>query len=425
MSPADLDRTEWFTDARFGLSITWGLHAIPARGESVRWKEHLPAEVYRQYFDEFNPSRYSAKRWAELARKAGMRYAVATAKHHDGFCLFESDYTDFHALHTPARRDFMLDFVDAFRDQDLKVGFYYSLLDWNNPDSAPHEGDFTRFVAYVHDQIIRDLMSRYGRIDVLWFDSSSDDRSGEAWLASELLNEVRALQPQIMINNRLSAGYRDPTACPGLGDFSTPEGVVPAAYVHDAQGRPCIWEARVPLTNHLGYVRDDRSCKKASQVVRLLVECVSKGGNLLLNVAPNATGEIPPDEESVLLQVGAWLSRYGESIYGCGQAHLPEPDWGWLTRGDDCIYAHICDHRAGPIVVPRLGGMVQRARLLADGSEVGIAKSHGDDLELSLDRLPDPIDTVVALELAPVAAANFSGMDADNAQISDMPEHAV
>ena len=201
-------RTEWFRHDRFGMFIHWGLYAIPARGEWVRSTEEMPEEPYLAYFREFTADRYDPKEWARLARQAGMRYAVLTAKHHDGFCLFDSQLTDYKSTNTPCGRDLVREFLDAFRAEGLKVGLYYSLLDWHHPDyphfgdqnhplrNHPEEGnegrDFSRYLAYMHGQI-RELLTNYGRLDVMWFDFSYGDMKCETWKAAELMEMVRSL----------------------------------------------------------------------------------------------------------------------------------------------------------------------------------------------------------------------------------------
>ncbi|PWH12043.1 MAG: alpha-L-fucosidase [Anaerolineae bacterium] len=421
------ERTQWFRQARFGMFIHWGLYAIPARGEWVRSHERLSNEDYQPYFDEFHPTCYDPQAWAALARRAGMQYAVLTAKHHDGFCLFDSQLTDYKSTNTPCRRDLVREYVDAFRAEGLRVGLYYSLLDWHHPDYPAYGDrfhpmrdnpqyknrtqDFNRYLEYFHGQV-RELLTNYGPIDIIWFDFSYDQMSGETWRATALVEMARTLQPNLLIDNRLDASgdtnrsiesLEPPPYC---GDFACPEQIIPPQGLTDEVGRPVPWEACLTLNNHWGYCAADHDYKSPRQVIRALVECVSKGGNMLLNVGPNAHGEIPPESVEILEQVGKWMRHNGESIYGCGQAPLPKPEWGRYTQNGNMLYAHIFERGIGPINLRGLNGKIRKARLLADGSEIKLSRpwnvhDYPQDafIEFPSAHLPDETDTVVALEL--------------------------
>ncbi len=416
-------RTDWFMHDRFGLFIHWGLYAIPARGEWIKSNERITDEQYQTYFDEFNPTDYDPKEWARTAREAGMRYVVLTAKHHDGFCLFDSALTDYKSTNTPCGRDLVREFVDAFRAEGLKIGFYYSLLDWHHPD-YPHYGDaihpmrdnpdygnenrdFSRYVAYLHGQV-RELLTNYGQIDILWFDFSYGEMSGEKWGASELLRMVREINPDIVIDNRLFPNGEDQTAEDMLryGDFLSPEQILPPRGMTDSRGTPVPWEACVTLNNSWGYTVNDEDYKSPRDVVRALVECASKGGNLLLNVGPDAKGRFPEESVRILREVGHWMHKNGDAIYGCGHAGLDKPEWGRYTKKGNRLYAHVLERGVGAVRMPGLGGRVLRGRLLADGSELAIgqpwnANNSGEDAFLLFPRyrLPDELDTVVELTL--------------------------
>ena len=410
---------KWWEDARFGMFIHWGLYAIPARGEWVRNVERYEDAPYRAYADEFNPVRYDPREWAALAKRAGMKYAVMTAKHHDGFCLFDSKLTDFKATNTPARRDLVREYVEAFRAEGLRVGFYYSLLDWNHPgypvdhlhprrDDAEAKAtprDFSAYVEYLHGQV-RELLTNYGTIDILWFDFSYGEMRDEKWGATQLIKMIRSLQPGIVLDNRLAYREGSLKAAMAYGDFHTPEQAIPPAPVVDEDGKPVPWESCMTLNDHWGYARDDHNEKSPAQVVRALVECVSKNGNLLMNVGPTAKGEIPPASVERLETVGRWMRANGESVYGSGASEIAKPDWGRLTRRGSTLYVHLFERPAGLILLNGLAGKARRARLLADGSEVSIerrwpAPEDSKDLQLSLpgSKLPDELDTVIAVEL--------------------------
>jgi alpha-L-fucosidase len=426
------ERTRWFLHDRFGMFIHWGLYAIPARGEWVRNRERISVEAYQAYFDEFHPTHYDPRAWARAAKQAGMKYAVLTAKHHDGFCLFDSKLTDYKATNTKAGRDLVREFLDAFRAEGLKVGLYYSLIDWHH-DDYPAFGDrhhpmrdddkykrdparFERYLDYMHRQV-RELLTNYGKLDIMWFDFSYGEMKGEKWRATELMTMIRTLQPHIIVDNRLEASgeeggsiySKEPTFY--SGDFASPEQMIPPNGVTDEEGGSIPWEACITLNNNWGYAGVDRTYKSARMVIRKLVECVSKNGNLLLNVGPNARGEIPEESLRILEEVGQWMRSNGDSIYGCGQAEVPKPEWGRFTQKGNRLYAHIFEESVGAIHLAGLAGKVKQARLVADGSELFLSRpwnvsQYPHDAFFNFAKpehatypLPDEKDTVVELEL--------------------------
>jgi alpha-L-fucosidase len=421
------DRTRWFLSDRFGMFIHWGLYAIPARGEWVRSVERISNEAYQPFFDQFNPDSYDPKAWARLARQAGMKYAVLTAKHHDGFCLFDSRLTDYKSTNTPSGRDLVREYVEAFRAEGLKVGLYYSLLDWHHPDypafgdrhhpmrdNADYQDrprDFSRYLEYLHGQV-RELLSNYGRIDIIWFDFSYDDMNGETWKAADLVGMARSLQPHILIDNRLGGsgesnrnfGTKNPPVY--AGDFACPEQIIPPEGFVDEDGRSVPWEACMTLNKNWGYAAADQDFKSAQQVIRALVECVSKNGNMLLNVGPDARGVIPAPCVETLSQVGQWMQKNSLSIRDCDRSEFPKPDWGRYTQNGKWLYAHIYERGIGPLNLRGLAGKIKHARLLADGSEIKLERpwmttEYPADafIDFPSAALPDGLDTVVALEL--------------------------
>lgn len=425
-------RSAWFRRDRFGMFIHWGLYAIPARGEWVRSVERISVEEYEPFFKTFDPVDYDPRKWAKAAREAGMKYAVMTAKHHDGFCLFDSKLTDYKATNTPAGRDLIAEYLDAFRAEGLRVGLYYSLIDWHHPD-FPHYGDrnhpmrdceafrgaahdFSRYLEYMHGQV-RELCTNYGKLDVMWFDFSYDDMTGEKWQAEKLVGMIRALQPDMLIDNRLEASgdgfgsILDDLPTPCSGDFASPEQIIPPEGLTDRRGRPIPWEACVTMNKNWGYHSGDKYFKGAPMLVRKLVECVSKNGNMLLNVGPDARGNIPEESLQILADIGRWTRKNGAAIYGCGSAGLPKPEWGRYTAAGGKVYAHVFEPPIGPLHLPGIEpGRVKSLRLLQDMSELklssawmtnaysGQAFAETDPLVHDC-MLPDPVDTVVEIEL--------------------------
>lgn len=422
-------RTKWYKEARFGMFIHWGLYAIPARGEWVRSNEQITKEDYMRYFEDFDPVDYDPRAWAKAAKRAGMQYVILTAKHHDGFCLFDSQYTDFKSTNTKLGRDIVKDFVEAVRAEGLKVGLYFSLLDWYHPD-YPHFGDafhpmrnrpeygnegrdFDRYLEYMHGQV-RELCTNYGKLDILWFDFSYGDMRGEKWKATELINMVRTLQPEVIIDNRLEVsgeGYGslaqgNPTAY--HGDFVSPEQMIPPEGIKDVHGKDLLWEACVTMNGNWGYSATDRHFKPASMLIKKLVECVSKGGNLLLNVGPDARGNIPPASMERLEEIGRWMDKNGESIYGCGKAGIEKPDYGRVTAKEKRLYFHVYENTMGPL--PLLGIKKEEVRsisYLATGAEIPVSTSwvHSDYPQIVFANLgadpvlPDETDTVIKVVL--------------------------
>lgn len=427
-------RMKWFQEARFGMFIHWGLYAIPARGEWIRMAEKMSEEQYYRYFDEFDPQAFDPEKWVALAKQAGMKYAVLTAKHHDGFCLFDSKLTDFKSTNTKLGRDIVRDFLEAFRKQGLKVGLYYSLLDWNHPD-YPHmtdsihpmrgnpdypddKRDFNRYLAYMYGQV-EELCTNYGKLDVLWFDFSYDEKRGEYWKASELMRMVRKHQPEVIVDNRLevsgegfgSIATDQPTDY--SGDFVSPEQIIPPEGIRNIHGVPIPWEACVTLNNHWGYCRYDHAHKSADLIIRKLVECVSKGGNLLLNVGPDANGRIPDGSVKTLQEVGNWMEKNSRSIYGCGYSGLEKPEYGRLTRRGNKLYLHVTEPVIGPLALKGVKKEeIDRIRLLYDGAELKLSNAwvttdYEDDYifiyyaqeEVFTVPLPDSRDTVIEITL--------------------------
>lgn len=425
------NRTKWYTDARFGMFIHWGLYAIPARGEWVMSHEEIPLEEYKKYFDIFDPVDCDPKQWVKAAKNAGMKYVVLTAKHHDGFCLYDSAYTDYKITNTKAGRDIVKEFVDACHEEEMGAGLYFSILDWSHPDFPKYgdmfhpmrnneaykdeDIDFDRYLKFMHNQI-EEIVSKYGKIDILWFDFSYADMVGEKWRATDLVNMVRKYQPDVIMDNRLEGNgdnhgsliTGNPT--PYSGDFVSPEQILPPEGVVDVFGNPVPWELCCTMNNHWGYCNFDHTFKPASMLIRKLVDCVSKNGNMIVNVGPDARGNIPKESLEILKEIGEWMRLNGDSIYGCGKSELPKPEWGRYTQKGDVIYAHVLETPLGALPLSGVGPQeLDKVYYLADGTEMKRGEawntalytdvsfvSFGDDPVFTYP-LPDTRDTVLKI----------------------------
>lgn len=382
-------RMQWWIDARFGLFIHWGLYALPARHEWVKKYERITDADYRKYFERFDPDLFNPGEWARLAKAAGMRYAVITAKHHEGFCLWDSRVTDFKAPNTPCGRDLLREWLEAFRAEGLRVGLYYSLLDWhhphytvdrNHPLRPVNDEDYAAlnrdrdpkiYQQYMKDQV-RELLTGYGIIDLIWLDysfPSGQHGKGRAdWDSVNLLKIVRELQPGIIVNDRL-----DLLDVPGGWDFTTPE-QCKAARWPERDGCRVPWESCQTFSGSWGYHRDEASWKDARQLLVLLIESISKGGNLLLNVGPTGRGMIDCRAADRMNALGDWLRFNGRSIYGCTQApdQFIAPAQTLLTYQPRThrLYVHLLDYPMGSLFLKGFGGKVKYAQFLHDASEI-------------------------------------------------------
>lgn len=377
------DRTAWFTQARFGLFVHWGLYSLAARHEWVKQREHLTDADYQRYFDNFHADRFEPRTWARDAKRAGMRYAVLTTKHHDGFCLWDTALTEYKATNTLAGRDLVAEFVEAFRAEGLRVGLYHSLLDWHHPDftidgwhpqwtdTVDNTGrDMSRYVDYLHGQV-RELLTAH-QPDVLWLDFSYLDdhrvtvgKGAADWHADELVDLVRSLSPHTLLNDRLDL--------PGSEDFATAEEASPHA------GHAVPWEACRTLNGSWGYAPGFQEWLDAGQVVRILVDCVSKNGNLLLNVGPTGRGAFEPRARDLLAEVGEWTDLHTAAVHGAsGAPELVAPPDCRLTRSGDRLFVHVFSWPAGSLVCPGLAGRVRYASFLHDGAEIQFTEVDAD-----------------------------------------------
>jgi len=392
--------TEWFTASRFGMFIHWGLYSMPARHEWVKTREKISEEKYEQYFKHFNPDQYDPKEWAKAAKAAGMKYAVLTTKHHEGFCLFDSQYTDYKCTNTPAGRDLVKEYVDAFRAEGLHIGFYYSLIDWHHPDfpidmlhprrddenayELNHGRDMRKYAEYMRNQVT-ELLTNYGKIDVLWFDFSYSrhevpkdkpwmkGKGKDDWEAEKLIAAARSLQPHIIIDNRTELEQ----------DLWTPEQYQPMEWVrHQETGELVTWEACQTFSGSWGYHRDEATWKSPELLIRMLINTVSLGGNLLMNVGPNARGVFDSRAKAALAAYGEWMSVNSRSIYNCTMAEpkFKAPQDCRLTQSMDGkrLYVHLYAYPFGKLFMPGLGGRVEYAQFVHDNSEVLFVSGHGE-----------------------------------------------
>jgi alpha-L-fucosidase len=390
--------TAWWTHARFGMFIHWGLYAAAGRHEWVKHKERIPDEEYQKYFDHFDPDLFDPAAWAREAKGAGMRYMVVTSKHHEGFCLWDSKYTDYKATNTPAKRDVLRPMLDAFRAEGLRVGVYHSLIDWHHPEfpvdfihpmrddeefkQRESKRDVAKYAEYLHNQV-RELLEGYGPLDILWFDFSYSDRPGgkgkKEWQSEKLIEMVRELAPGILINDR--------TEIPQ--DFVTPEQVQPTGWV-ERDGKPVLWEACQTFNVTWGYGRDYMDWKPVDMLVKMLIDNVANGGNLLLNVGPTARGEFEPKALERLRGIGEWMRLHERSIRGCTMSEYKAPPDCRLTQNGKRLYVHVF---SWPSFALRFDDLpierVEYAQLLNDGSEIRFEAAGVEGAEPGLTfRLP-------------------------------------
>ena len=441
-TPAQRDaRMKWWREARFGMFVHWGLYSglagtwngkMVGKTGGMEWIETLvkaDTDTYaKAAIPLFKPAPDFAKQWAEVAKEAGCRYVVFTSKHHEGFGLFSSKVGDYNAgavLH----RDLAKEIVDAVRAEGLRVGFYHSVIDWHHPQYAyarskqlPHplrgkpypngERDHSKYVDYLHAQV-NELISNYGPIDIMWWDYSAEDFQGDvAWRATDLMNEVRAKQPNIIMNNRL---YRIPeggfngmgTASisgkldPKYGDFITPEQHIPET------GMPGVdWETCMTMNTTWGYSEHDHAWKSDETLIHNLIDIASKGGNYILNIGPKADGSVPEESVKAMKAIGAWMKVNGDAIYATTASPFKKLAWGRCTQkkldnGATRLYLHVFDWPAdGRLLVPIHADQQPKAQLLAGGTTLDVT-SAGDNVTIALPATaPDKIATVIALDLA-------------------------
>jgi alpha-L-fucosidase len=410
--PEAAARIAWWRDAKFGLFMHWGVYSIPGRGEWVQWDEQIPVNEYAKLAGQFNPDHFDPDAWAAIAKAAGMKYTVLTSRHHDGFALFDDPGSTFTSMKSAAHRDFVAAYVSAVRKAGLRVGLYYSPLDWRFPGfyfPDLYQASANELREQYHRQL-NELGSHYGKIDIVWFDGGGVDWLGFggvnykagwharprgehytgtfSWQDEEALDNLRKLQPSIIVNDRTDAP----------ADFQSREG--DGAMGNFDNQHP--WELCTTLTTGAWGYQPNANIKSLNEVIRLLVGAVGRDGNLLLNVGPRPDGQIEPAQAQRLSEVGDWLNQYGQSIYATrGGPYLPG-DFGVSTYRDNTIYLHIFNLPGKTIRLPALSAKVLDCAILTGGKATCTQSVAGIDITLTGN--PDAVDTIVALSLASPAA---------------------
>jgi len=374
-------RMKWWHEARFGMFIHWGLYSTQGRHEWVMENEGIPVAEYEQFAKTFKPEPNAARAWAKLAKQAGQKYMVMTTKHHEGFCLFNSKLTDYCAPKQGPGRDLVAEYVEAARAEGRRVGFYYSLMDWHHPDGArcaTDEQARRRFVDYIHGQI-HELLSNYGKIDVLWYDVSWPlDAAG--WESEKMNAMVFQLQPEIIVNNRNAL----------QGDFATPEQRITA----DQRA----WESCMTMNDSWGYQHADDNWKSPKTIVRNLVTCAHDTGNYLLNIGPKADGSIPEESVAILTKVGKWMGSNGQAIYQSEKCQPNRSAFANFSRKGNTLYMHVHYWPGSYVAISGLTVGVKSARLHTSGESITFTQ---DKFQTKLTGLPEeaPDSPVTTIEI--------------------------
>ncbi|MCC6364545.1 MAG: alpha-L-fucosidase [Bryobacterales bacterium] len=400
------DRTQWFRDAKFGMFIHWGAYSVIGRHEWSREMFHIPQAEYDEYARRFNPVNFDPDAWVALAQNAGARYMVVTSKHHDGFSICRSGVSDYDMEITPYAGDPLKMLSQAAARRAMRLGFYHSIMDWHNPDYVPKRawetkepnkgGNLDKYIDFMKEQL-RELLTGYGDVAVLWFDGEWEHSTAEM-RSDEIYDFIRQTSPKTLINDRLFK--REPG---NKGDFGTPEQFVPATGLKDPSGKPILWESCVTINSDgWGYNKYETEFKTSRDLIRMLIEVVSKGGNLLLNVGPMPDGRIPDEFVTRLNAMGEWMAVNSEAIYGTTASPFARlPFFGRATVKDNVLYLHVFQWPADRrLRAPGLKNLVQSAKILgAQGSPLRTFREGSDVLVELPAQAPDEVATVVALTL--------------------------
>jgi alpha-L-fucosidase len=391
-------RSQWWRQGKFGMFIHWGVYSVPAHGEWYMNNGKVQVKDYEKYAPQFNPTQFNAKEWVRLAKEAGMKYITITSKHHDGFSMFDSKLTNYDIVDaTPFKRDPIKELAEECRKQGIRLCFYYSVMDWHHPDYLPRRpwetrtrpadgADFNRYIDYMKGQL-KELLTRYGPIGVIWFDGGWEG-DAERHHSQEVVDMIRSIQPNILINDRINLPE----------DFSTPEQTIPAGAMPNGR----LWETCMTMNNSWGFNQDDHDWKSTTDLARKLIDIASKGGNFLLNVGPMANGKIPQESVTRLHEIGQWMDRNGECIYGTTKSpYQRHPFDGRCTVKGNTLYVEAFSWPAEGINLTLKNGP-KSARLL-DGEKLNVKVTPDADgnlvVNLARPSRLDPIATVAALNM--------------------------
>jgi len=378
------DTSAWFEDAKLGIFIHWGVYSAVGRGEWLMVYEKMTVSAYETLVSQFNPVKFNAKEWVALAKAAGAHYITITAKHHDGFCLFDSKFTDYDSMDIMGR-DFMAEIAEAAHAQGIKLFFYYSLADWHHP---AYKDDWPEYVRYYQAQV-RELFSNYGEIAGVWFDGWLQKPDAD-WRLEETYRMIHQIQPWALIGNNHQHGPLPDE------DFQIFERELMPL---QPAGEALPVEACETINNSWGYNATDDNYKSAKDLIRLLVEVVGRGGNLLLNIGPRGDGTIPVQQVERLRAVGEWLEKNGEAIYGTRPGPLPPTDWGYAVQKDRRIYLHILDWPGDTVQLEGLSVKEITSVHLLNGDSLSIKEALGGSIISLPEAMRNEVDTIVELDV--------------------------